>query len=224
MSFDLERVNADMHNIDQDPETQRRILAVAGQLFLTKGFKGVSMKDIADEVQVTPAALYYYFPQGKQEIFVSVINQSIDNWSEQVMTEISKIEGIRSKLIYMTEIFFARRFGNFVPLMRDVKEFLHENAQSKKLLLQRHQQRRELLVHIFQQGIDDGELALTYPATVYVTLYEGMLSGIQFGRSIQTMHATSKSESEEQKSANSPEMARIFINCLFDGIAIKDSH
>ena len=53
MNFDLERVNADMHHIDQnqDPETQRRILAVAEQLFLAKGFKGVSMKDIAEEVQ-----------------------------------------------------------------------------------------------------------------------------------------------------------------------------
>lgn len=221
MNFDLERVNADMHHIDPDPETQRRILAVAEQLFLAKGFKGVSMKDIAEEVQVTPAALYYYFPQGKQEIFMSVINQSIDKWSEQVMTAISTMEGTRSKLIYLAETFFASRFGNVLTLMRDVKEFLRENEQNKKMLLQRHLHRRERLVDIFQQGIDNGELAPTYSATTYASLYEGMISGMQAAQSMQTML---QNATEGHREINTSDMAQTLVHCLLDGISIKNNH
>jgi AcrR family transcriptional regulator len=210
-----ERVNADMHHIDRDPETQHRILAVAEQLFLAKGFKGVSMKDIAEEVQVTPAALYYYFPQGKQEIFISMFNQLIDNWSEQALASISTIEGIRPKLIYMAETFFTRRFSNSMSLMRDVREFLHENKQNKQILLERHLQRREHLIALFQQGIDNGELANTASAAIYASLYEGMISGMhpRQGKQLCT--------TETDTSVDVSGIAETIVGCLLDGIALK---
>jgi hypothetical protein len=40
-----------------DHETWRQVLTAAKDLFLAKGYKGVSMKEIASAVQVTPAAL-----------------------------------------------------------------------------------------------------------------------------------------------------------------------
>ncbi len=60
-----------------DRETRLQILAVAQQLFLAKGYKGVSMKDVAEQVQVTSAALYYHFPSGKQDLFFSVIQRML---------------------------------------------------------------------------------------------------------------------------------------------------
>src|SRR6266567_3692859 len=56
-----------------DQETGRQILIAAKELFLAKGYKGVSMKEIADVVQVTPAALYYHFPKGKEDLFTKMI-------------------------------------------------------------------------------------------------------------------------------------------------------
>ena len=41
-----------------DQETRRKILTKAAELFLAKGYKGVSMKEIAEAVEVTSAALY----------------------------------------------------------------------------------------------------------------------------------------------------------------------
>ena len=40
-----------------DHETRRQVLEAAQQLFLAKGYKGVSMKEVAEVVQVTSAAL-----------------------------------------------------------------------------------------------------------------------------------------------------------------------
>src|SRR5260221_7130579 len=56
-----------------DQETWRQILTVAKDLFCAKGYKGVSMREIADAVQVTQAGLYYHFPKGKEELFTKMI-------------------------------------------------------------------------------------------------------------------------------------------------------
>src|SRR5947199_9530180 len=56
-----------------DQETRRQILTKAAELFLAKGYKGVSMKEIAEAVQVTAAALYYHFPKGKEDLFTKMI-------------------------------------------------------------------------------------------------------------------------------------------------------
>jgi len=42
-------------------DTRQRILDVAAHLFATRGFAGTSIRDIADEIGVTKAALYYHF-------------------------------------------------------------------------------------------------------------------------------------------------------------------
>src|SRR6266699_1053992 len=56
-----------------DQETWRQILTAAKELFFAKGYKGVSMKEIADAVQVTPAASYYHFLKGKEDLFTKMI-------------------------------------------------------------------------------------------------------------------------------------------------------
>lgn len=43
-------------------ETQRRILAVAAEFFSEHGYSHVSIRQIVSACCITPAALYYYFP------------------------------------------------------------------------------------------------------------------------------------------------------------------
>ena len=56
--LNLEEVGVD----PSDFETRNRIIQASILLFKEKGFKGGSMKDVAEAVSITPAALYYYFP------------------------------------------------------------------------------------------------------------------------------------------------------------------
>jgi len=41
--------------------TKQTILKIAGRLFSQRGYYGVSMQDLADEIHITKAALYYHF-------------------------------------------------------------------------------------------------------------------------------------------------------------------
>jgi AcrR family transcriptional regulator len=59
-------------------ETRQRILAVALELFAGQGYAGTSIRDIAERMSVTKAALYYHFAS-KEEI--------LDAVTEPFMTE-----------------------------------------------------------------------------------------------------------------------------------------
>jgi AcrR family transcriptional regulator len=48
------------------PDTRRRILAVALELFSAHGYAGASMRDIAETMGMTKAALYYHFASKEQ--------------------------------------------------------------------------------------------------------------------------------------------------------------
>ncbi|RHX84161.1 TetR/AcrR family transcriptional regulator [Leptospira stimsonii] len=52
----------------QETGLRETILNVAGSLFIKRGYNSVSIKLIAEEARCTTAALYYYFPEGKEAI------------------------------------------------------------------------------------------------------------------------------------------------------------
>lgn len=63
----------------QAPEaatTRERILEVALELFSTQGYVGASIRDIAERMSMTKAAVYYHFPS-KEALLVDVISPSL---------------------------------------------------------------------------------------------------------------------------------------------------
>jgi len=57
-------------------DTHERILEVAARLFSERGFAGTSIRDIADALGVTKAALYYHFPS-KDAILGELVAQPL---------------------------------------------------------------------------------------------------------------------------------------------------
>ena len=52
-------------------QTRERILAVAQELFTRQGYDKTSLRDIAERLEITKAALYYYFPR-KDDILLAL--------------------------------------------------------------------------------------------------------------------------------------------------------
>ena len=80
-----------------DRETRQQILEVARELFLSKGYKGVSMKEVAEEVQVTSAALYYHFPGGKQDLFFNIIQKMLEDWTQGAILATAQSQGLQEE-------------------------------------------------------------------------------------------------------------------------------
>ena len=56
--------------------TKEHILNVCTHLFLQKGFKEVTMKEIVEKTGMSKGAIYHYF-NSKEQLFLEVINITI---------------------------------------------------------------------------------------------------------------------------------------------------
>lgn len=73
----------------QKNETRERILDTAETLFMTRGYKAVRLRDIADAVGMRHASLYYYVPKGKEQLFIAVIERSMARHQREMARLIS---------------------------------------------------------------------------------------------------------------------------------------
>jgi AcrR family transcriptional regulator len=58
--------------ISRSAETRGRVLEAALDLFIERGYDKVSLREIAERVGVTKAALYYYFPS-KEQLLLTLV-------------------------------------------------------------------------------------------------------------------------------------------------------
>lgn len=59
-------------------DSTQRILDVAEALFMDRGYSAITLRDIADELGIKQASLYYHFPAGKEQIFVAMAERLFD--------------------------------------------------------------------------------------------------------------------------------------------------
>ena len=63
--------------------TRDRIREVAGELFSSRGYEKTSLREIADELGITKAALYYHF-RSKEELLASMVEPVLDDMNAVV--------------------------------------------------------------------------------------------------------------------------------------------
>jgi AcrR family transcriptional regulator len=73
------------------PESRERILDAARTLFAEHGYAGTSVRDIADALGFTKAALYYHFA-GKADILLALVEPLLDDLD--ALSEQAEREGV----------------------------------------------------------------------------------------------------------------------------------
>ena len=68
-----------MEAMNERPQNEMRIriLNAADALFSRRGYAGVTLRDIASEVGMRHASLYYYAPGGKEQLFIEVMERNL---------------------------------------------------------------------------------------------------------------------------------------------------
>lgn len=69
--------------------TKQQILRTAGRLFSQRGYFGVSMQDIADELNITKAALYYHYIS-KDELVEILLTDSVAELKKELKDAVGK--------------------------------------------------------------------------------------------------------------------------------------
>lgn len=79
--------------------TYERLLDVAENLFTKRGYASVKLRDIADEIGIKHASLYYYAPKGKQEIFIKVMERNFKRHHDGITSAIQNAgDNIRQQM------------------------------------------------------------------------------------------------------------------------------
>ncbi len=60
--------------------SRARVLECAERLFMERGYRAVKLRDIAEALGVRPASLYYYFPGGKLDMYLEVLDAAMDRY------------------------------------------------------------------------------------------------------------------------------------------------
>ena len=87
------------------------LIETASRLFRLRGYCGVGLNEIIEESGVPKGSLYYYFPQGKEQLAIA----AIDNTKSLVMEDINAIfsdfaDPIKAFQAYVYEL--SRVFGD----------------------------------------------------------------------------------------------------------------
>ncbi len=74
----MEKTRTDKQSTSESSiDSRQRVLDVAEKLYMQHGYRAVSLRDIANALAIKQASLYYHFPDGKEQLFVEVVERAL---------------------------------------------------------------------------------------------------------------------------------------------------
>lgn len=128
-----------MNQPNSKRKTREEIIDLAVPLFAKRGYDGVSMRDVAAAIGLTPAALYYHFPD-KEHLYFDAVEHDFKGKSGVLITALNSPEPAWARLeTFIAELaHLVATDKNFLRLMQWVLLDSDEARQHK------------LLVHVFR--------------------------------------------------------------------------
>lgn len=116
-----------------DAGARDTILKVAEQLFIEKGFDGVSVKDIAVRAGVAKALVFYYF-KTKQELFDTVLDDYYVAQTKELMTALGSGASPRDRILASADAYmdFIERNPGYARLIQ--REVCSRSENLEKVL------------------------------------------------------------------------------------------
>jgi AcrR family transcriptional regulator len=169
--------------LDQVPlDPRERILAAAETLFRQGGYSNVTMRDIAEEVGIRQASLYYHFPS-KEQLFITVTEQVFArhrNGLQQAIHEAGS--DLRGQLHAVSRWFISQPPLNFLSLMHtDVPTLSEEHIQRLSLIAEESVFDPLRLAFIAAQ--EQGQIREVKP-TILAGLFLSAMDGMNFASTL----------------------------------------
>ena len=164
---------------ERDREAVRRsILDAARELFVSEGYRNVSIRKIAEKIEYSPAALYGYFPS-KDDIFYALAEEGFRllhrDHAGTLDEQLAALKPLdRIKAIFWRLYEFSRQHPQYFELMF-VDRSVPRISQAYERFAFARQMKAELVGHI-KTCIDSGDLpSHLNPNVVFRLLTMGLL-------------------------------------------------
>lgn len=150
--------------VAQDSESRGRVVAAATALFLRDGFRATSMKAIAKELGVSPAALYWHFPS-KQDLYLASMEALLDTFVQFVADQVTAPDPPAQLRQFVTaHVVWKLRQSDVAGAyttslgMRDLVHGVPEAHRS--ILIERQRRHLDLLRRILNDGSATGDFQI----------------------------------------------------------------
>jgi len=151
--------------LDNTKEKEQVILKAARERFAHYGFTKVTMDEIASDVEMGKASLYYYFP-AKEDLFRAVISQEQNQFISTIENILAKDISVSQKLVEYVE----ERIGVFQELLNlgtlNVHSYFDTKSIYKSLFENFHAQELKLMEKLIEEGKQNGEFKKSLPEEV----------------------------------------------------------
>ncbi len=195
-----------------DREKESLILQAAQKRFDHYGVAKTTMNEIAADIGMSKASLYYYYPD-KESLFLAVVQKEMDEFLELLTESTKRNEKASKKLksyISIRHSYFkklvsiAKMDELLLTSMKSSYEAYKENLTAKE---------KELINLIFQQGIKEGEFE-SFNTKAYADLFVTAMQGLRIAIIHKKKLIETKEEDYEAAEQYQKQLITIFLKSI----------
>ena len=152
---------------------EQEIVAAAAKVFKEKGYHAATTRDIAAEVGIQQATLYYYITS-KEELLYLVVREPITRLYDQVEAIVKAHTPVRTKIAQAMRAHLAAFDESYPHMFVYVQELPNLIGALQDKIRESPERYQHLWEDILQQGIAAGELRTDLDVSATVLMIMGM--------------------------------------------------
>ena len=151
---------------EKSQQKKKYIIEKAREVFVEKGYRNVTMKDIIEACDISRGGLYLYFPSTK-EIFLEVLKQEQESGDDVFSPQLDA----DSTIVDILELFFAAQKAELLNSKDNLTMatyeyyFAHKPEGEENFLRAQFEAAVQALTQLIEMGVEDGELYCEQPQT-----------------------------------------------------------
>ncbi len=144
---------------EKSTQKKKYILETARRVFMEKGFKKVTMKDIVEACEISRGGLYLYF-ESTSQIFLEVLKMESQEADDVFSDSITEDATAADILILFLKEQKKELLRNKDTLTQAIYEFYFENELPKKdnVLKKQFDSAVKIIEKLIETGVENGEL------------------------------------------------------------------
>jgi AcrR family transcriptional regulator len=135
--------------------TKALALSAANAMLHEHGYLGVSMEEVAKSINVTKAALYHHFPQGKEQLVLEIAESEITKDTQGIEEAIATGKTTRKKLENIATFVFTHH-RQTSRILRDAMRFM-PNEHQQRIYGMFYDQHYKKVLAVISQGVKQKE-------------------------------------------------------------------
>ena len=162
-------MNVNATSTEEAVETRSLILREAEKLFASRGYNGVSIRDLARACGVSNAALYYHF-ESKEAIFIATLREALRTLRKAVEQAAKEGANLREKLLRISQAYLGVLQQKRSIIQLTLLETGGLGKDIAGLINEYHEQIPGLVADVVRQNMRKGGFRDVDPHIVAVTL------------------------------------------------------